>query len=146
MTAPLTVHNAEIKTAAVEIRTLTISGKQVTLSVFRQLQDSDLVGEDGTLLGVPWGSVNYHPDKVRDREDSDPWSGRAPKLIPCQRAALHLHVVWQEGAELRRSLVFNPRWYARNVADWGGPDDPQRIGYTETWRSLCDLPQLFIAV
>jgi len=32
MTRPFTVHNAQITTAAVEIKTLTISGKQVTPS------------------------------------------------------------------------------------------------------------------
>jgi len=31
---PLSVHNAEITTARVEVKTLTISGKQVTLAVF----------------------------------------------------------------------------------------------------------------
>src|SRR5438132_1220616 len=87
----LTVHNAEVKTAAVEIRTLTISGKQVTLAVFRQLQEQPLVAENGTLNGLPWGTVNYHPDRCGD-------SGE------------HLHVVWQQGGELRRSLVRKPWW------------------------------------
>lgn len=84
---PLTVHNAEIKTAAVEVRTLTISGKQVTLAVFRQLREARLITEDGTLNGVPWGVVNYHPDK-------------------CGADAQHWHVVWQRGTELLRSLVY----------------------------------------
>ncbi|WP_329521202.1 hypothetical protein [Spirillospora sp. NBC_01491] len=88
MTAPLTVHNAEIKTAAVEIRMLTISGKQVTLAVFRQLREEPLIAEDGTLNGVPWGVVNYHPNKCADQSE-------------------HLHVVWQSGIDLRRSTV-NP--------------------------------------
>ena len=39
---PLTTHNAEIKTATVEIRSLTVSGKQVTLAVFRQLREESL--------------------------------------------------------------------------------------------------------
>jgi hypothetical protein len=43
VTKPLTVHNAEIRTAAVEVNTLTISGKQVTLAVFRQLQEEPIV-------------------------------------------------------------------------------------------------------
>lgn len=82
----LTVHNAEIKTAAVEIRTLTISGKQVTLAVFRQLREDPLIAEDGTLNGVPWGTVNYHPDK-------------------CGNATEHWHMVWQRGPDLLRSRV-----------------------------------------
>jgi hypothetical protein len=95
----LTVHNAEVKTATVEIRTLTISGKQVTLAVFRQLQEAPLVAEDGTFNGLPWGTVNYHPDRCAD-------SGK------------HLHAVWQDGAELRRSLVYAPPGTAASVRYW----------------------------
>ena len=86
MAAKLTVHNAEIKTASVEVKTLTISGKQVTLAVFRQLREEPLVNDDGTLNGVPWGTVNYHPDKCADRSE-------------------HCHVVWQRGNDLLRSAV-----------------------------------------
>jgi hypothetical protein len=82
----LTVHNAQVSTATVEIKTLTISGKQVTLAVFRQLQEELLVAEDGTLNGVPWGRVNYCPGK-------------------CADVAEHWHVVWQQGDELRRASV-----------------------------------------
>jgi hypothetical protein len=86
MTRQLTTQNATITTAAVEVKTLTISGKQVTLAVFRQLKEERLVAEDGTLNGEPWGAINYHPDK-------------------CSAAAEHLHVVWQKGTELRRAYV-----------------------------------------
>lgn len=82
----LTVQNAEIKTAAVEVRTLTLSGKQVTLSVFKQIEQGDLIQADGTLAGQAWGRVNYHPDK-------------------CADASVHHHVVWQEGTELRRCAL-----------------------------------------
>lgn len=80
----LTVQNASITTAAVELKTLTISGKQVTLAVFRQLREEPLIAEDGTLNGTPWGYVNYHPDKCSDSNE-------------------HWHVVWQHGDELLRS-------------------------------------------
>ncbi|MER5473735.1 hypothetical protein [Streptomyces sp. NPDC002685] len=86
MTKQLTTQNATITTASVEVKTLTISGKQVTLAVFRQLRDAPLVAGDGTLNGEPWGIVNYHPDKC----------GNDPE---------HWHVVWQDGTELRRSAV-----------------------------------------
>jgi CRISPR/Cas system-associated endonuclease Cas1 len=83
----ITTHEASIKTATVEVKALTISGKQVTLSVFRQLQNEELIGYfSGQLKGVPWGRVNYNPgDCVED--------------VP------HIHVVWQQGSELRRSCV-----------------------------------------
>jgi hypothetical protein len=89
MPKQLTVHNATITTAAVEVKTLTISGKQVTLAVFRQLREEPLIAENGTLNGVPWGIVNYHPDK-------------------CEDAKEHLHVIWQRGDQLRRSYVKAP--------------------------------------
>lgn len=82
----LTTQNATITTAAVEVKTLTISGKQVTLAVFRQLREERLIAEDGTLNGVPWGDVNYHPDKCGDTHP-------------------HWHIVWQRGSELLRSRV-----------------------------------------
>ena len=89
-TRVLTVQTAEIKTATVEIRTLTVSGKQVTQAVFRQLREEMLIDYDGEFAGQPWGTVNYHPDKCGDKE--------------------HLHVVWQRAAELRRCRVLRTPW------------------------------------
>lgn len=75
-----------IKTAAVEIKTLTLKGKQMTLAVFRQLYEEELIDPTtGQLRGVPWGRVHYF------------WGD-------CK--ADHLHVVWQLGEELRRSCVY----------------------------------------
>ena len=76
---PLSVHDAKIKTVAVQIETMTVGGKQVTLSLFRQLREEDLIdGDGGTLNGVPWGYVNYCLDKN------------------CPRCG-HRHLVWQRG-------------------------------------------------
>ncbi|MBC2904001.1 hypothetical protein [Streptomyces cupreus] len=86
MPKQLTTQNATITTAAVEMKTLTVSGKQVTLAVFRQLIKEPLVADDGTLNGSPWGTVNYHPDK-------------------CEAETAHWHIVWQKGTELRRAYV-----------------------------------------
>lgn len=107
MTKILTTQNAQITTAAVEVKTLTISGKQVTQSVFRQLQEAELVAEDGTLNGVPWGFVNYHPDK-------------------CEKDSIrHLHVIWQRGSDLLRSHVdLTPTFDRRDSAD--------RVFYSES--------------
>jgi hypothetical protein len=93
MTDALTAHNASVTTATVAIQTMTISGRQVTLSVFRQLRREPLVTDDGTLNGQPWGVVNYNPDKC----------------MPYDPAGTnHLHVVWQKGDELRRSCEEEP--------------------------------------
>lgn len=82
----ITVQQAEIRTATVEIKTLTISKKQVTLAVFRQIPVAGLIAPDGTLNGVPWGTVNYHPK--------------------CMTPKDHWHIVWQSGTELRHSVVY----------------------------------------
>lgn len=113
MTKQLTTQNATITTATVEVKTLTISGKQVTLAVFRQLREEPVISSDGTLNGEPWGVVNYHPDKCGDDYG-------------------HCHVVWQSGGELLRSRVDTPagfdyvtttgnrlasHWYSSKIAD-----------------------------
>jgi len=85
----INVHDATVKTAQVEVRVLTINGKQVTLAVFRQLQESPLLDDRFDLRGPVWGRVNYHPDG-------------------CSKDPEHLHVVWQDGAELRRCRVDPP--------------------------------------
>src|ERR687892_472382 len=88
----ITTHEATVKTVAVEIKTLTVSGKQVTLAVFRQLQEETLIDYlTAELRGVPWGTVNYHPNR-------------------CDMDSDHLHIVWQKGDELRRSTVRSYRF------------------------------------
>lgn len=96
MTKTLDVHTAEVTTAAVEIKTLTVRGKQVTQAVFRQLEEAELITADGQLAGVPWGRVNYHPDK-------------------CADTGKHQHIVWQSGSELRRCAVY-PAWFPKKIA------------------------------
>lgn len=94
MTRILTPQTAELNTATVQINTLTVSGKQVTLAVFRQLTEARLINEDGAFTGTPWGTVNYHPDRCADHK-------------------AHWHVVFQVGDELRRDRVdYYPRWRA----------------------------------
>lgn len=102
MTRQLTTQNATITTAAVEVKTLTVSGKQVTLAVFRQLREEPLLAEDGTLNGVPWGIVNYHPDKCGESQ------------FP------HWHVVWQHGSELRRARLDHAAPFAVGGRDEDG--------------------------
>jgi hypothetical protein len=64
---PITVDQVEIRTASVEVRTLTLTRKQVTLSVFRQLPERDPIDwETGTLRGEVWGWVNYLTDHGQD--------------------------------------------------------------------------------
>lgn len=85
----MTATAAVIETATVEIRTLTVNGRRMSAGYLRQLIEAPVISAAGELLGEPWGTVNLHPDKC---EDGDP----------------HLHVVWQEGDQLRRSRVNAP--------------------------------------
>lgn len=81
---------AIIKTATIEVKVMKIGNRQVTLSVFRQLKSESIIDfNTGEMRGIPWGQINYHVDC--DGLDQN-----------------HLHVVWQEGNELRRSIAFLP--------------------------------------
>jgi hypothetical protein len=88
------VTEAVVKTVQVEIKALTLNGKQMTLSVFRQLEHDPLINiiyEDTNyylqLLGKPWGKVNYHAHCLLYE---------------------HLHVIWQKNNELKQSTVYSP--------------------------------------
>jgi hypothetical protein len=83
----LTVDNALITTATVQIRVLTLNGKRVTLSVFRQIIEEQILAHDGSLRGSPYGWVNYH----------GAWCAEKPE---------HWHVIWRPNeTELRVALV-----------------------------------------
>jgi hypothetical protein len=122
----LTVHNAQITTVRVEVQKMAIDGKQVTQSVFRQLQEQPLIASDGTFNGNPWGTVNYHPDKCGDS--------------PLE----HWHVVWQDGGDLRRSRVdktaaFDRRGWDENTyyCDEG---DAFRTACVRDWLTTGETP------
>jgi hypothetical protein len=139
MLKQLTPKNAIIQTATVEIKTLTLSGKQVTLAVYRQLPECDILDVDWdkelkpiiTMNGTPWGLVNY--------------------CLPGCPKEQHLHVVWQDGDTLYRSTTRN--FYNSDV-DIEREESPEQKRVlrkeNEEWRKLYyrlnQLPQLFIAV
>lgn len=86
MAKVISIHDAKIRTVNVGIRAITISDKQVTLAVFRQILEEPLIDYwAGRLNGVPWGYVNIH-DKF------------------CSDQPPHRHYVWQLGDELRRAV------------------------------------------
>ncbi len=94
MPAP-TVHNVQVRTATIAVNVLTLNERHMTLSVFRQIRLRDLINEDGTLNGQPWGFINYHADK-------------------CDKEPEHLHVLWQSGDDLFRATVdVKPKFVAR---------------------------------
>ncbi len=131
---PLTVHNAEIRTATVEIKTLTLTGKQVTLAVFRQLPRDYRVTSDGLLRGEPWGWVNHCiPDEC--------------KHIRHER---HCHIVWQQGTALKRCTYSPPdSMESGNVYVAGTrftSEEWAASPFSQSWQVIRRLPQLFIAV
>lgn len=101
----INVKDASVKTATVQIRSVIVSAKQMTLSVFRQVREENLVetvGGDFRLRGIPWGAVQYFwgdmPEKCHDGEPV-------------------LHVLWQKDDELRRSRVEIPGSYIVRQAE-----------------------------
>jgi hypothetical protein len=80
-------NEAVIRTATIEIKTLSVSKRQVTMGLFRQLQQEELIDpETMEFRGVPWGRVNYF------------WNGSGG-------SEGDLHIVWQKDTELRRAVV-----------------------------------------
>ena len=74
--------NAEITTATITIRSLTVDRRQVTLALFRQLQEEDIFDwSTMQLRGVGWGHVRYMIEA-------------SPEIA--------INLVWQKGTELRR--------------------------------------------
>jgi hypothetical protein len=101
MTRMLTARNAVINTASVEVRTLSVEGRQVTLALFRQLIEQHIFDEgSGELRGIGWGHVRY---LLADGTDHN-------KTI---------NLVWQLGDELRRCVV------RRNLGTGYSLDDPE---------------------
>jgi len=129
----LTVHTATIHTATVEVKTLRLDAKQVTLAVFRQLQEQSILDRDRDptrLLGQGWGWVHYCPGPGQCE-----WIDRG---LPPGR---HRHLVWQRDEELRRCVSPLPPFSVLTLAS--GVFSPALI---DAVAALDDLPQLFIAV
>jgi hypothetical protein len=58
---PLEAENVSVSTATISIKMVQVGKKQMTLSVFRQLEPTTLIDEVNlTLNGDVWGYVNYH--------------------------------------------------------------------------------------
>jgi hypothetical protein len=90
--AVLTAHEATVQTAQVEISVIKVGKRQVTQAMFRQIPYASLIDHETlTLRGTPWGYVRYW------------WDGCHPGSSYGQEG---LHVLWQDGAVLRRAVIF----------------------------------------
>lgn len=97
---------AVIKTAQVEIKALTVGGKQVTLAVFRQLDQAKFIDyESQKLNGMAWGRLNYHPYKCAGSD--------------------HIHIVWQDGNTIYSDLIDAHLYKPKNsiIDDFHGKSD-----------------------
>lgn len=84
------VRDASIRTAAVEIRALTVSGRKMTLAIYDQLPD---LAPNLIHVGTPWGWVNRHdPRRCGGRSEWD----------------LHRHVIAEYTDELWTCEVPRP--------------------------------------
>ena len=131
------VSEAKISTAKVEIKTLTVNGKQVTLAVFRQIEIGRLINYDKEkgfyLNGLPWGRVNYH-------------SNQCSHIF-----SPHMHIVWQFGSELRKDFVKKSDidisiMNGREEGDIDARLEKLFSQYDVLFNKLLSLPLLFIAV
>lgn len=83
MAVEIHIEQASVQTATVDVKIIRLNKRQLTQSVFRQLEEEFIIGKDGKLKGTPWGRVNYT------------WKDNGPN-VDC-------HVIWQSGSLLRRS-------------------------------------------
>lgn len=85
MNKEVKIERVELTTASIEIKTLAIDGKQLTLSVFRQIPKAFLLQEDLSFSGTPLGWVNYFFGEYKNFRG--------------------LHILWTYEKLLLRSLI-----------------------------------------
>lgn len=168
--------SASLDTLAVTIRALHVSGKQMTLAVFRQLPTISACNEDGSIRPMEyWGIVHY-----AIKHEADTWvicaSGGilyrcplqpAPNMIPaCERdlRKAREHLAWARrikaaGADreqLNLAWSTKPRGLVSFCKDSHIQLEREVVALEEwlerckrravTDETLARLPQLFIAV
>ncbi len=85
----LSTEQVRINTMQVEIKSMMVGKKQLTLSLMRQIIEEPLVDEESILFkGIPWGHVNYF------------WGDDKHKSYPD-----YMNVVWQKSDVLRRNVI-----------------------------------------
>ncbi len=152
----LTTEDVAITTLSIEVKVMKIGKRQVTLAVFRQLPEEPLIDHlTGKLKGIPWGRVNYHiecSDAVPVLTYGHETIRKVFQEDGIKFTVPHLHVVWQKGNELRRSVVRD--WTFREwpsyeeYVEFHADDEVENIAgaWMQSYRQLMALDQLFIAV
>lgn len=154
--AEILVTEAALRTLSVTIQSLTVSGKQMTLAVFRQLPERNVLDTDGSLREVGlWGLVRY---QIKDEgslwvvfdEDAILYRSEMPRHYE-DPAVMHpeyrIRLAKEAGNQHWRSMTPAERLAAvaemeaenAEYAKWARLATASRI-------ELLKLPQLFIAV
>jgi hypothetical protein len=89
MSATVLVRDATVKTLAVSVQTLRLGPKRVTLAVFRQLLQENVVDAAGMFRGLVWGTVNYHPDGCASIPSISMLSGRKATSFGAPTSSAH---------------------------------------------------------
>lgn len=85
----ISVNDVQIKGLTVEVKSLVVGRKQLTLSLMRQFIEEPIIDEEAMLLrGVPWGFINYFWGDDKDKTPEN-----------------FIHLIWQKGDELRRCVL-----------------------------------------
>jgi len=88
------VDEVSVSTLSVEIKTVSVGRRQMSMALFRQLPREPLIDDDDDdlrLNGMPWGRVNYHWDGCFHPVDDE--------------SHVHVHVLWQRDNVLFQSAV-----------------------------------------
>jgi hypothetical protein len=121
----LETEDVSIATATISIKAIQVNKKQLTQSVFRQLEECSLVDETNVrLLGVPWGYVNYF------------WGDQDSRAT---------HFISQFGGVLRRS-----RFRLRRSEDFCGREPsryapPRPVAYSNLAARYCALASAHVS-
>jgi hypothetical protein len=153
----LSIEEAHVKSVTIEIKVLTVSNKQVTLAVFRQLIEEECFNGEGTPFGVLWGKVNYCPGKGSCENGF-----MALTNNEYGAKVEHDHVIWQKSNELRRwSIPCSFDDYARGclvslsgrlemspgeLVRYKNMIQKKKEVFREIRYQISILPQLFIAI
>lgn len=151
---PLTTEEVLIQQVSIDVKVIRIGKKQMTLSVFRQLEENSIINTDTKELeGVAWGKVNYHNN--------------------CIAGFTHIHIIWQRENQLWQDTVYfnhtiyelkdlyspdgikNAEWRRKAINEYESDQktdmgkeaySQHRIRYHQLYKQLVNLDQLFIAV
>ncbi len=89
MTKAINVNDVNLKTAFVQVNQLILSNRKMTLQIFKQIEDENIIDfNEAKLLGTPWGYINYFWSEVKEKRKEDT-----------------IHLLWQKGNELRRCFI-----------------------------------------